>query len=384
MQKSGLDVRSRRGSERGSGHVRARSVCAGKRRGRRFPGDSSPEHIRTSTAAAITLRLQPGKFYRGARLGALNLLLTYPSGCYARCAYCGLSSSRVPEEESFIRVEWPTVRTEEVIKRTLKHGRHIDRVCISMITHPRALADLNEVARMFRERTGLAISGLIAPTMIRGRSALEEMKRAGVDHIGVAVDAATPELFDRLRGRGVRGPHRWERYWRVLEDAVAVFGKGVVGVHLIVGLGESERDMVEAIQRARDLGATTHLFSFFPESGSAMEGWPQPPIGQYRRVQLARYIIDNDLGRAEDMTFNRMGQITDFGLDSEALERIIELGEAFMTSGCPGRDGRVACNRPYGNERPSEKLRNFPFPPGKRDIRDIRAQLSDYSAPHPT
>ncbi|MGQ9583526.1 MAG: radical SAM protein [Thermoplasmatota archaeon] len=344
------------------------------------PEESSPEHIRTSTAAAITLRLQPGRFFRGARLGALNLLLTYPSGCYARCAYCGLSSSRAPEEDSFIRVDWPTVRTEEVIERTLRYGRHLDRVCISMITHPRALADLIAVARTFRERTGLGISALIAPTMIRGRGPLEDMKRAGVDRIGVAVDAATPELFDRLRGRGVRGPHRWERYWWVLEDSVAVFGRDMVGVHLIVGLGESEREMVRAMQRARDLGASTHLFSFFPESGSAMEGWPQPPIGQYRRVQLARYIIDNDLGRVEDMAFNRKGQITGFGLSGGVLDRIINSGEAFMTSGCPGRDGKVACNRPYGNERPSEKLRNFPFPPSRRDIRDARAQLSDYSA----
>ncbi|MEM2870034.1 MAG: radical SAM protein [Thermoplasmata archaeon] len=338
----------------------------------------SPDYVRASTAAAITLGFYPGRFYRGARLGALNLLLTYESGCYARCAYCGLSSSREPERDSFIRVDWPTFRTDEVIERTLQRGRHLQRVCISMITHPRALADLNDIAGRFRDSTNLGISGLIAPTLIRGRGPLEEMKRAGVDRIGIAIDAATPELFERLRGRGVRGPHRWERYWSVLEDSIAVFGRGMVGVHLIVGLGETEREMVEAIQRVSDLGASTHLFSFFPEAGSAMEDWPRPPLGQYRRVQLARYIIDTGLGRFERMSFNSRGQLVGFDLSGGELERVIESGEAFMTSGCPGRDGRVACNRPYGNERPSEKLRNFPFPPGKRDIRDARAQLADY------
>jgi biotin synthase len=33
-----------------------------------------------------------------------------------------------------------------------------------------------------------------------------------------------------------------------------------------------------------------------------------------------------------------------------------------MTSGCAGHDGRNACNRPFGNERPSMRQRNHPMP----------------------
>jgi biotin synthase len=103
-------------------------------------------------------------------------------------------------------------------------------------------------------------------------------------------------------------------------------------------------------------------------------------LGHYHRVQLARHIIDNDLGSASDMTFDRKGRITGFGLGKKALDAVIDKGEAFMTSGCPGKDGKVACNRPYGNERPSEKLRNYPFRPDKNDIKDVRAALKDYSS----
>ena len=39
------------------------------------------------------------------------------------------------------------------------------------------------------------------------------MKKAGADRVGIAIDAATPELFDQLRGKGVGGPHRWDHYW---------------------------------------------------------------------------------------------------------------------------------------------------------------------------
>ena len=40
---------------------------------------------------------------------------------------------------------------------------------------------------------------------------------------------------------------------------------------------------------------------------------------------------------------------------------------------------KLACNRPYGNERPSEKLRNYPCIPNKKDIKDVRMSLRDYS-----
>ena len=71
------------------------------------------------------------------------------------------------------------------------------------------------------------------------------------------------------------------------------------GIHLIVGLGETEKEMVVTIQKGQDLGAYTHLFSFFPEKGSPMEKIPLPPLGQYRRIQLARWIINEGLGSHE-------------------------------------------------------------------------------------
>jgi biotin synthase len=198
------------------------------------------------------------------------------------------------------------------------------------------------------------------------------MKKAGADRVGIAIDAATPGLFDQLRGKGVNGPHRWDLYWDVLQMAVEVFGPLRAGVHLIVGLGETEREMVEAIQKAQDMGALTHLFSFFPEKGSPMEKHPAPPLDRYRRIQLARWIINEGLGSGNRMQFNGDGSLTDFGIP---VHSIIENGEAFMTSGCPGKDGKVACNRPYGNERPSGPIRNFPFLPEPGDIAEIKTQL---------
>ena len=339
----------------------------------------SPEHVRLSLAAAMTLGFVDGWFYRNAKLRCVNLLLTYADGCKANCAFCGLAREKeeVWTARKFIRVPWKTFPTEEVIERLTNAPDHVGRVCISMITHPRRNEDVLTVCRNVRETAGLDVSLLIAPTLLK-RSDLVAMKDAGADRIGVAIDGATRELFERFRGKPVRGPHRWDRYWKTFEEALDVFGQGMAGVHLITGLGETEKEMAEAIGRARSMGGSTHLFSFFPERGSALENHSPPPLGTYRRIQLTRWLIDNDRTKLDRMTFDEKGRILDYGVSKEELEEVIAIGEAFETSGCPGPDGKVACNRPYGNEKPGWEIRNFPFPPEAEDISRIITELRDY------
>lgn len=353
----------------------------------------SPEFVRLSSAAAMTLGLKRGRFFRHARLHCLNILLTYDNGCLAKCAYCGLSGERscAEADKNFIRVDWPTHSVSEVLERLRPVPPDIERVCISMVTRRRAVEDVKAVSRRIREcAPDVPVSFLVAPTVLDPEALdreFEEFRASGAERIGIAVDVATPELFERHRGAGVDGPHSWSRYWETVEAAVGVFGSGMVGVHLVVGLGETEREMVEVIGRAADAGAVTHLFSFYPEAGSALEGDAQPGIGHYRRVQLARFLIndadaDADGVGARDMSFDEHGRVTGFGVDASALERAIASGLPFRTSGCPGRtviDGIEvgACNRPFANCRPGDPIRNFPFQPDDEDIAQLRRELAE-------
>lgn len=345
----------------------------------------SPNYVRTSLAGAMMLGFIQGRFYRDAKSYCLNLLLTYNDGCVGKCAYCGLSRSRSINEpwfkKSFIRVDWPIVNLEDVIERIRTSTCDLERVCISMITNGRAKSDTLTIVKRIRSVFD-QISVLTTPTIV-DEAWLKEVKDLGADMIGVAIDAATKTLFDKLRGKNVGAPHRWEQYWSILKSAIDIFGKFNVGIHLIVGLGETEREIVMTIQHAYDMGALTHLFSFFPEEGSPMEHHPQPPIGSYRRIQLARYLINNALTRVDKMLFDCKGRIVNFGLDDKEVERFINLGEPFMTSGCRSKNRENACNRPYSNSTPYQALigeiRNYPFKPEPKDIEIIRLQLFDYS-----
>ncbi len=336
----------------------------------------SPHALKLSLAAAMTLGLEKGLFHRDARLFCANLLLTYVDGCRARCAYCGLSSTRSADRavRTFIRVRWPAHPLEEILERLQARKDRLRRVCVSMVTHPRAVQDAREICARARSRTDLPVSILVSPTVLRPGD-LASFREAGADKIGVAIDLATASLFERHRGRGVGGPHRWRTYWMCLEEALSVFGPGNAGAHFIVGMGETEREMCRSIQAVRDLGGTTHLFSFYPEAGSVLQDRLPPGLAVYRRVQMARYLIDNAVAREESFAYGPGGEISDFGIPEDLFDRIVASGEPFRTSGCRGADGQVACNRPYGNSRPGEEIRNFPFPPTPEDIARIRAQL---------
>jgi len=348
------------------------------------PAMRSPEYVQMSNAAAITLGIMPGKMHRCGCTRCLNLLLTYPEGCRANCAYCGLARHREAERDyadrNFIRVDWPAVPMAQIVDIVARDGDKspFHRMCISMITHPRSDADTVSVLEAWTSRidpTAIPVSILSNPTTM-GRDDVVRLRNLGADIFTVALDAATPAIFDRTRGKGVQSPHRWQKYWEVLLDARDVFGRQKFGAHIIVGTGETEFEVLTLVQQLVDLGGHSHLFCFFPEQGSLMDHLPATPRDQWRRVQLARYLIDYAGVRVEQMRFDGEGRVEHFGLPQQELEDVISEGVAFRTSGCPGkfREDVSACDRPYGDSPPSN-VASYPFQPNKTDLRKIRRQL---------
>jgi len=346
------------------------------------PEMRSPEYVQMSTAAAITLGLVAGKMHRTSCTHCLNLLVTYPEGCRANCAYCGLARHREEARDyadrNFIRVDWPTARYDEVIER-VKAGAdkgQFQRMCISMITHPNSNADTFVLLEKWAKNVPqVPVSILSNPTTL-AKADLVRMREMGADIFTVALDAVTPEIFERTRGKGVDSPHKYEHYWRAIEWAAEVYGPEKFGAHLIGGMGETEREILEVAQKIRDLGGHNHMFAFYPERGSLMEDWPPVDRGQWRRVQLARYIIDYAGGSFNDMEFDDDGRVTGYGVSQQKLEALISSGTPFQTSGCPGKADNVsACNRPYGDSSPTDIL-SFPFALKRRDIARVQRQMN--------
>jgi biotin synthase len=348
-------------------------------RPRQVGATESPEWVRISMASAIALRFRSGRFTRDFEFGGMNLLLNYEDGCRSDCGYCGLARTRpgTYEDKSFIRVEWPLVRTDELVDRMAARDDTMTRLCISMVTHPHAYRDTLDIAARITAKVTAPLSILVAPPTLN-RTKLESFKTVGVDMIGIGLDAVTEDLFRRIRtdvpagGAGLS----WAKYWEVVNDAREIFGPWKVNCHTLVGLGETDRDLVDIFTRLRDREIFSYLFCFNPEPDSRLADHPKSPLRRWRRVQLAKHLIETEGFRADQFDFDADDNLSVLGGDTTVVERSVESGIPFMTNGCPGAGGEPGCTRPYGSYRPSEPIRDFPFLPDAADLAGIRTDLA--------
>jgi lipoyl synthase len=342
------------------------------------PRQESPEFVRLSFASALALRLRSGQFHRSFAFGGINLLLNYGDGCRSDCAYCGLARSRPGqyEEKSFIRVEWPLVPTDEVVDRLARYEPRLTRLCISMVTHPRAYRDTLDISRRIRQAVQVPLSILVAPPTLN-RERLESLRDAGVDMIGVGLDAVTEPLFRQHRTQVPSGGGlRWSNYMEVIRSARDVFGPWKVNCHVLVGIGETDRELVDAFFELTRQEILPYLFCFNPEPDSRLGTRPKSTVRRWRRIQLVKYLIDRGELKADELVYDAEGSLNGFRGSRTGLDRAVNSGVPFLTNGCPARDGSLGCSRPYGSYRPSEPTRDYPYLPAPEEMVTIRQELA--------
>jgi lipoyl synthase len=325
-----------------------------------------PEQIRVSVGSAIVLGLLEGKLDAEPTTA---YLMTYKQGkCTANCGFCPQAKGSQSKAELLSRVSWPQFSTQNVIGHTANAAQagKIKRVCIQTLNYPQAFADLCLFIKELKRHTLVPVSVSCQPL---NSQTMWSLAKAGADRIGIAIDAATEKLFNEVKGEAAGGPYNWENEFVLLRTAVGVFGEGNVSTHLIVGLGETEKEATQLLQTCMDMGILPGLFAFTPVRGTALAENHQPQLETYRRVQLARYLIVNAMARFEDMLFDSAGKLTDFGIGTDALTQAVESGTPFLTPGCPD------CNRPFYNEKPSGPIYNYPRKLTDQEIVAIKQQL---------
>jgi biotin synthase len=327
-----------------------------------------PTQIRVSLGTAITLKLAEGKLDAAPTTA---YFMTYHDGkCSANCGFCPQAREAKSSSRLLSRVIWPVFQTHEVTSAldAAVEKKKIGRVCVQALNYPAVFGDLEALVKEIKHHVSVAVSVSCQPQTPQNISRLKE---AGADRLGIALDAATEAIFNKVKGNGAGGCYIWENQFHLFSEALKVFGAGNMSTHVIVGLGESEQDVVAVIERCVGLGVLPALFAFTPVRGTALEGNLPPDLGVYRRVQLARYLIVNRIAALGDIGFDGNGKITDFAVSKDKLKEAIESGLPFQTSGCPD------CNRPFYNERPSGPLYNYPKKLNSKEIEQIKKELKN-------
>lgn len=315
--------------------------------------------INVSLGTAVVLGLEDAP----VEVAPKTAYLLLGGRCSMNCAFCPQalrSDVRRNSPPMLSRVTWPDFEEGETLARladSFERGE-VKRCCIQVTVSEGYIKRTLGLVKAIKRLSDIPVDVAILPKSVAENEALVE---SGVDHIGFGLDAACERVFQQVKGGN------WRKFLLLIEETAGCF-PGHVAVHLIVGLGESEREMAEMIQTMHDLGVIIGLFAFTPVRGTALAGSPPPRISTYRKMQVALYLISNDYAKADDFSFSPEGRLVSFNTPN--LLELLSDGVAFQTSGCPH------CNRPFYNERPGGVIYNYPRPLSGDEIRRACCQIS--------
>jgi radical SAM protein (TIGR04043 family) len=139
-------------------------------------------------------------------------------------------------------------------------------------TPDRGAAALSEAARAVKRAVSIPIQGQCEPPADLGW--LEAMAAAGIDSVGMHLEAVTDEVRRRVMPGKAEVP--WETYMTAFERAVSIFGRGQVSTYILAGLGDSTEAIVQACRSLAALGVYPFVVPFVPIAGTPLEHHPPP------------------------------------------------------------------------------------------------------------
>lgn len=307
-------------------------------------------NVKLSLASAIYLNLKHGKL----NFPVSTIYIMLGEKCNSNCSFCAQANSHA-QENMLSRVPWYSYDPDIVIEK-LKLSK-ISRVCIQTLDYPNLEEELLSFLSLLKNLkipVSISITPILTESIIRFKDY--------ADTISFALDAATPELFEKYKGRAVGNRFTWEKHWNTLLKAKKIFKN--VNTHIIVGLGETDKELIELMLKLKNENISIAMFAYTPINKNL--NIEDPDLNRYRKVQLARYIIEKHGATLQNFEFeNNMLKTINF----ENIDKIINEGLAFMTSGCKG------CNRPYYNERPGKAVYNIPYHPSTEEMMLIKKEL---------
>lgn len=326
------------------------------------------EKIRVSIGTAVVLGIEMAFMSRDKAPTTAYLQTYFPGRCAANCRFCAQARDSAAKVDKIARGLYLPYDFNLVVvrlKKAVDRG-FIKRICIQTMNYPSLMEELVGVVKKLHSEVAAPISVSIFSI---SKEQIRTLRDNGVQKIVIPLDAANEKIFDEIKGAKTGGPYRWNKHFKTLDAALEVMGRGNVGTHLMIGLGETELEMVKLIAKLKDKGVYCALFAFTPIPGTKLAECKPPLIEIYRRIKLANYLLFHDLTKMDSVRFNEAGEITDFGITQEEMNDTVAHGEPFLTSGCPN------CNRPFANETPERTIYNFPTLPSSVELKRIKKQI---------
>jgi len=268
-----------------------------------------------------------------------TIYLLTPGKCLKDCKYCSLSKSSNSEEKFLSRVVWPSFEINDVIQRILNNRDKIKRVCIQTVNNRFSKEIYTKILKEIGDKVKVSIS-----INTENDNLIKKIFSFGADRIGIALDIATEKNYEFLRGGDF-----FKKINFILKTGKIYEGR--ISTHIIVGLNETDFEILNLYKLFTTNKIDVGLFSFTPIKGTYLEKNTPPKLIRYRKIQIGTKLLEIGF-ELRDFKFKNNGEI--IGFPKFNLEELIKL-KPFNTKGCSD------CNRPFYNERPIGEIYNYPF-----------------------
>ncbi|GGC05765.1 radical SAM protein [Oxalicibacterium flavum] len=187
------------------------------------------------------------------------------------CQFCAIGQS-LAAKRTILR-KTPEQLAEVARAAVLLDGvRHMVMTTGTPNATDRGAAMLCESAFAVKSAVDLPIQGQCEPP--NDDAWFRRMKEAGIDALGMHLEAVTPSVRARIMPGKAEVPV--ERYFDAFEKAVDVFGRGQVSTYILAGLGDTPEAILETSRKLIDIGVYPFVVPFVPIAGTPLEDHPSP------------------------------------------------------------------------------------------------------------
>jgi radical SAM protein (TIGR04043 family) len=187
------------------------------------------------------------------------------------CQFCAIGQS-LAAGKTILR------KTPEQLAEVAKAAVELDGVKQMVMTTgtpnltDRGAALLCESAEAVKAAVELPIQGQCEPP--DDDAWFERMKDAGIDSLGMHLEAVTPEVRARIMPGKAGVPIK--RYMDAFDAAVAVFGRGQVSTYILAGLGDTPEAILAMSEQLIAKGVYPFVVPFVPITGTPLADHPAP------------------------------------------------------------------------------------------------------------
>ena len=201
------------------------------------------------------------------------------SRCQNSCTFCSQGKFAKSSDSLLSRVTWPKYEIKTVLEKLKeKQNDKIKKICFQVVSYPGYFEDFLQILDLFRAELSIPIGASIN---VSSMDEIDELFGHNLANLGIAIDASSDSIYKKVKNN----KSSFDTNLQLIIKAANSYPSRVTA-HIIAGLGETDRDLLNLFSTLLVNRANIALFAFTPVKGTILENYPRISIERYRYIQF--------------------------------------------------------------------------------------------------